>query len=143
MRFNIIILSIVSILTACDGSKSHFGKVRLQEEASAPLFDERGQQPSVTGRWSMSNTPKNASVEITFNSDGTLRIYGKENIYDPNTRIKDVSGNWTINGNKIYITAPGEEEVGIMNILSLDSNSLVIHIEGEPEKEIMYLSRER
>lgn len=46
-------------------------------------------------------------------------------------------------GDNIYVSTPGESEVGVMEILSLDANSLVIHIKGEPENEIMYLNRLR
>lgn len=136
-----LLLSTVALLTACDGSKSNQGN----------LFTNTGNDTSmsqnvsgVIGKWSLTNAPKKGmSVELTFNDNGTFRMYGKENLYDPNTRVKDISGSWTMKGDNIYISTPGESEVGVMEILSLDANSLVIHIQGEPNKEIMYFTRQR
>lgn len=99
----------------------------------------------ITGKWSLSNPPKrNMSFDLTFNSDGTFRMYSRRDVTDPNTRVKDIKGNWSQPDAKvIYLTAPGEKEVGVLEILSFDGNSLVVHAKGEPEKEIMYFTRSR
>lgn len=135
-----LLLSATIALTACDSPKSNHGMLLKNEHETLQSQNNSG----VTGRWALTNAPqKNMSVEITFNDNGTFRMYGKEDIYDAASRVKDISGSWTMKGDNIYISTPGESEVGVMEILSLDANSLVIHIKGEPENEIMYLNKLR
>lgn len=135
-----LLLSATIALTACDSPKSNHGMLLKNEHVTS----QSQNNPGVAGRWALTNAPqKNMSVEITFNDNGTFRMYGKEDIYDAASRVKDISGSWTMKGDNIYISTPGESEVGVMEILSLDANSLVIHIKGEPENEIMYLNKLR
>ena len=119
-------------LYSCDAVSNKIKGPEIEKESNNPT-------PELIGNWKMSNPPKDATVDFNFKSDGTLLMHGTFNRkIGIAPEEKNINCTWTKNDNKIYVTTPGEREVGIMEILSLDNKSLVIHIKGEPENELMY-----
>ena len=133
-----LISLLVLSLYSCDS----FSKQSSEQNNSENTELSSNDNSDIIGSWSLSNPPKNVTVDFKFNSDGTLVMHGVE---QPKLGIipeeKNINCSWSKNGNIVYITTPGESKVGVMEILSLDSKSLVAHFKGEPEDEIMYFTK--
>ena len=125
-------------LYSCDSFSKQSSEQNKNENTELSSNDNS----DIIGLWSLSNPPKNVTVNFKFNSDGTLVMHGEEGPrLSASHERKNVNCTWSKNGNIVYITTPGESEVGVMEILSLDSKSLVAHFKGEPEDEIMYFTK--
>lgn len=103
--------------------------------------EDRGYKATNTdplvGDWEMTNAPSGFEANLRFDADGGLVIYGGKINEKPET----MRGSWARNGDVVYVSSPGEEEVGVMEILSLNANSLVIHFREDPEDKINYFRR--
>ena len=98
--------------------------------------------PSVIGVWEQELEVKGekAIVRWTFDDDGTCSFYSDFNGQTKN--MEDIK--WTRSGDSIYIYNSAKEakgEVDIFRIISLDERALVLWPDGEPKKDIVYLSR--
>lgn len=145
-----LLVLFMSVLSSCNS---------MQTKETKDLTDvniisyENGEQTNtstnslIIGVWNLTNPSEEMKkVEFTFNSDGSFVLYGVKKglgIFDEEGEEKNIKGFWSMNGDRIYLTTPGESEVGIIEILSLDKKSLVIHFKGEPQKEILYYVKEQ
>ena len=109
-------------------------------EKQSVLVEQNKVEPSIIGEWEsvIKNRKVQVKLKYTFEKDGTCSIGGKNLATQEENYIENIK--WTRNQDKIYIYVEGED-VGILNILSLDENSMVLWPEGEPKKEITYLTR--
>lgn len=134
---------------SCGSSSSGSGSSKDSQEQSDEQGnsneDENSRSESVSdksgivGVWVLSNLPrgmKSMTLNIKGNGSMVMEGYG----YNEDEHMV-YSGSWTRNGNKLYLTTPSESEVGVYEILSIDSNSLVLHIEDEPSSEVLYFNR--
>lgn len=94
---------------------------------------------SIVGKWEteVSHRDNKYLVNFTFDDEDNFTLRSQKN----NNEVESRSGQWSKNGDKIYLYIKGEKGVGVVNILSLDEHSLVIHFDGESEDEIYYFTR--
>ena len=81
-----------------------------------------------------------AIIGYVFDDDGTCSMYG--NLGDEEKEMTGIK--WTRNGDSIYVYSSSKEargEVLILRIMSLDEKSLVLWPDGEPKRDISYLTR--
>lgn len=94
---------------------------------------------SIVGEWEteVSHRDNKYLVNFTFDDEDNFTLRSQKN----NNEVESRSGQWSKNGDKIYLYIKGKKGVGVVNILSLDEHSLVIHFDGESEDEIYYFTR--
>ena len=135
------------IAASCDGnvSKKHGDNGRnteatasVESDQANPSNDSSGDS-SIIGKWVMSNAPGGGDISIDFQSNGTFRLIMSN--MRSSRKNKTIQGQWSENGTNVYLSAEGESRVQVMEILSLDGSSLVVHFKGNSEKEIDYFVR--
>lgn len=137
MKKTLLPLGLIALFLNLNLSSCNQVSKQSQETTKSSNISNIDERNEIVGQWKLSNPEKNVSINLTFNSNGSFEMNGR----DASFNQKNISGSWSKTGDKIYLTTPGESEVGVFEILSFDNNSLVIHIKGEPDKEIMYFKR--
>lgn len=94
---------------------------------------------ALIGVWDWANAKDDIKADIAFNADGTFAIHAVKG--KTTKEEQTVKGTWTSNNDKIYMVTPGESEVAILDILSIDDKSLVLHFPKEPSDNLQYYIR--
>lgn len=141
------LLFIVPALIACTGSasdetvanqtpsnQSTTVKTENENADNGPRYTMKG----LIGVWDWVNTQNGVNTDITFNADGTFYMHGTKEGYDSE---KNYIGDWTQNGDNLYLNGADGTEIGVMEIVSIDLDTLKMHIKGAPQNEIMIYAR--
>ncbi len=81
----------------------------------------------IVGTWEWVNNNIQGDCVLEFNAGGTGRI--SATVKDGSKEVHDFK--WTRDGDKIYLAAEGEKEVGVYEVVSADGKTLVLSVDGD------------
>ncbi len=122
---NIFILFVLLVCVACERTTRE-GPTCQGMFKGASDDESNGPSQSVMGTWELVNSdiPGENVLELKADGSGSIKIRMGE-------RKEEYTVKWIRDGDKIYLAAEGEKEVGVYEVVSADGKTLVLSIDGD------------